>query len=262
MEQDYTPSPLNTTDMPLPESLANLTESMARNVHEVWASGRLKEGWKYGPTRNDEMRTHPCLVSYEDLPDSEREYDRQTAIQTLKLIMKLGYKITKEDSKKSKYLPIFSSWKWAIPILIGLFLLAGIIMICVTSQNFSLYYPSNGRLYLMTLHSIILVVVFICLCVAILKLIAIYAKNMEREREILANLYLEEQQRLIVRFDKEKDAKSVLKKANDIINKLDETKIEIKKESDNAALLKFQKEKIEYLEKINKQLLEKDIIIK
>ena len=114
----------------------------------------------------------------------------------------------------------------------------------------------------MTLHSIILVVVFICLCVAILKLIAIYAKNMEREREILANLYLEEQQRLIVRSDKEKDAKSVLKKANDIINKLDETKIEIKKESDNAALLKFQKEKIEYLEKINKQLLEKDIIIK
>ncbi|WP_294591549.1 RyR domain-containing protein [uncultured Bacteroides sp.] len=95
MEQDYTPSPLNTTDISLPESLANLTEAMARNVHEVWASGRLKEGWKYGTTRNDEMKTHPCLVSYEDLPEAEREYDRQTAIQTLKLIMKLGYKITK-----------------------------------------------------------------------------------------------------------------------------------------------------------------------
>lgn len=167
-----------------------------------------------------------------------------------------------DEQKESKYLPIFSSWKWAIPILIGLFLVAGIIMICVTSQNFSLYYPSNGRLYLMTLHSIILVVVFICLCIGILKLIAIYAKNMEREREILANLYLEEQQRLIVRYDKEKDAASILKKANDIISKLEDTKKEIKEKSDEEARLKFQKEKIEYLEKINKQLLEKDIIIK
>lgn len=170
-----------------------------------------------------------------------------------------------QDSKDSKYLPIFLSWKWAIPILIGLFLIAGVIMICVTTQNFSLNYPSNGRLYLMTLHSIILVVVFICLCVAILKLIAIYAKNMEKEREILANLYLEEQQRLIVRFDKQKDAEDELKKAQDKIKDLEKTKEAqksiIEKEADKAARLKFLEEKIEYLEKINKQLLEKDIII-
>lgn len=171
-------------------------------------------------------------------------------------------KTSKKGSTKSKYLPIFLSWKWAIPILIGLFLVAGIFMIYVMSQNVSLYYPSNGRLYLMTLHSIIVVVVFICLCIAILKLIAIYAKNMEREREILANLYLEEQQRLIVRLDKEKDAASILKKAKDIIDNLEETKKAIKEESEKIALIKFQKEKIEYLEKINKQLLEKDIIIK
>lgn len=166
----------------------------------------------------------------------------------------------------SKYHPIFLSWKCAIPILIGLFLIAGIIMICVTTPNFSLHYPSNGRLYLMTLHSIILVVVFICLCVAILKLIAIYAKNMEREREILANLYLEEQQRLIVRLDKEKDAEDELKEAQDKIKDLEKTKETqksiIEKEAKKAALSEFQKEKIEYLEKINKQLLEKDIIIK
>lgn len=171
-------------------------------------------------------------------------------------------KTSKKGSTKSKYLPIFLSWKWAIPILIGLFLVAGIFMIYVMSQNVSLYYPSNGRLYLMTLHSIIVVVVFICLCIAILKLIAIYAKNMEREREILANLYLEEQQRLIVRLDKEKDAASIWKKAKDIIDNLEETKKAIKEESEKIALIKFQKEKIEYLEKINKQLLEKDIIIK
>ena len=95
MKQEYTPSPLDTTEISLSDSLINLTEAMARNVHEVWAVGRIKEGWKYGEVRDDEKKTHPCLVSYEDLPDSEREYDRQTAIQTLKLIKKLGYQITK-----------------------------------------------------------------------------------------------------------------------------------------------------------------------
>lgn len=184
---------------------------------------------------------------------------------------------SEETSKASEYLPIFESWKWAIPILIGLFLVAGIYMVYFTTQNFSLYYPTSGRLYLMTLHSVIVVVVFICLYVAILKLMAIYAKNMEREREILANLYLEEQQRLIVRFDKKKDAEKnendELKKAQNAIKVLKETEEAQKdlieklqnmneREYEKTALIKFQKEKIEYLEKINKQLLEKDIIIK
>ena len=85
----YTPSPLNAENITLPDNLTELTEAMARNVHEVWALGRVKEGWKYG-------ETHPGLVPYEELPDSEREYDRQTAIQTLKLIMKLGFDIQKK----------------------------------------------------------------------------------------------------------------------------------------------------------------------
>ena len=88
----YTPSPLNAENITLPDNLTELTEAMARNVHEVWALGRVKEGWKYGETRNDELKTHPGLVPYEELPDSEREYDRQTAIQTLKLIMKADEK--------------------------------------------------------------------------------------------------------------------------------------------------------------------------
>ena len=53
----YTPSPLNTENITLPDNLTELTEAMARNVHEVWAAGRLAEGWKYGPERNDALRT-------------------------------------------------------------------------------------------------------------------------------------------------------------------------------------------------------------
>lgn len=95
MKQTYTPAPLDTRDIELPKELDKLIEEMARNVHDVWAQGRIAEGWTYGKQRDDKRKTHPCLVPYEELPDAEREYDRQTAVQTLKLILKLGFKIHK-----------------------------------------------------------------------------------------------------------------------------------------------------------------------
>lgn len=95
MKQTYTPAPLDTRDIELPKELDELIERMARNVHEVWAQGRMAEGWTYGEQRDDKLKTHPCLVPYEELPDAEREYDRQTAVQTLKMILKLGFKIHK-----------------------------------------------------------------------------------------------------------------------------------------------------------------------
>ena len=90
----YTPQPIDTTDVTLPEELEQLVEEMSKNVHEVWAETRIKQGWKYGDQRSDELKTHPCLVPYEDLPEEEKEYDRNTSIGTLKLIMKLGFKIS------------------------------------------------------------------------------------------------------------------------------------------------------------------------
>ena len=87
---------MDTNDVRLPEELNGLVEQMAKNVHEVWAQTRIQQGWTYGPERNDALRQHPCLVPYEDLPESEREYDRNTSIETLKLICKLGFKISRE----------------------------------------------------------------------------------------------------------------------------------------------------------------------
>lgn len=92
----YIPRPIDVVSVELPEDLALLVEQMAKNVHEVWAESRIKQGWRYGAQRNDELKTHPCLVPYEDLPEEEKGYDRNTAVGTLKLIMKLGYKISKE----------------------------------------------------------------------------------------------------------------------------------------------------------------------
>lgn len=88
---------MDTSDVQLPQELNELVEEMAKNVHEVWAQSRMDQGWTYGPERSDALKHHPCLVSYEDLPEIEKAYDRDTALGTLRLICKLGFKITKDQ---------------------------------------------------------------------------------------------------------------------------------------------------------------------
>ncbi len=93
---NYKPQPIDTSAIQLPEELNLLVEQMAKNVHEVWAAGRIADGWTYGEKRDDEKKTHPCLlVPYEELPESEKEYDRNTAISTLKFILAQGFSIIK-----------------------------------------------------------------------------------------------------------------------------------------------------------------------
>lgn len=92
----YTPNPKKLDDIVLPEDLLALTEQIAENVHEVWAASRIAQGWTYGPVRDDEKKETPCLVPYADLPEVEKAYDRDTAMETLKLIVSLGYDIRKK----------------------------------------------------------------------------------------------------------------------------------------------------------------------
>jgi hypothetical protein len=92
---EYRPDPISTTAVELSSDFLKLTELLARNAHEIWAQRRLAEGWKYGPMRNDAAREHPCLVPYDDLPESEKEYDRKMAMETLKAIIALGFRIEK-----------------------------------------------------------------------------------------------------------------------------------------------------------------------
>lgn len=92
----YKPNPIDTSKIELPEELLELTEKIAENVHENWSVARIAAGWTYGETRNDEKKTTPCLVPYSELSDSEKEYDRVSAIETLKTIVALGYKIEKK----------------------------------------------------------------------------------------------------------------------------------------------------------------------
>ncbi len=93
--EKYIPNPADTSSIELPEELNGLIEAMAKNVHEVWAQTRISHGWTLGPVRDDSKKQHPCLIPYEDLTEDEREYDRNTSVQTLKLILKLGFRIEK-----------------------------------------------------------------------------------------------------------------------------------------------------------------------
>lgn len=90
---NYIPQPVDTDNITLPKELEPLVEKMAKNVHEVWSQTRIDQGWTYGPERDDANKKHPCLVPYEDLPEEEKVYDRNTSMETLKFILKAGFEI-------------------------------------------------------------------------------------------------------------------------------------------------------------------------
>ncbi len=92
---DYKPAPIDTSKVKLTKEVRELTELLAKNAHEIWAQQRLSEGWRYGTRRNDIRKEHPCLVPYEELPESEKAYDRRAVTETLKAMLALGYRIGK-----------------------------------------------------------------------------------------------------------------------------------------------------------------------
>lgn len=93
MKNGYVPEPIDTSDVEVGAEVLAVAELLAENTHEVWAKGRADEGWVYGEKLDREKKIHPLLVPYSELPDSEKEYDRRTSIETLKLLIKLGVKI-------------------------------------------------------------------------------------------------------------------------------------------------------------------------
>ena len=93
----YTPRPMDTSRIVLSEPQRELVELLAANVHDVWSQRRIDDGWRYGATRDDAARTHPCLVPYAELPESEKEYDRVMVAEVIRAAVALGYTITRLD---------------------------------------------------------------------------------------------------------------------------------------------------------------------
>lgn len=93
----YEPYPIRLDDVSLDDDLIELQEAIAENAHEIWAKTRTDQGWSYGPERNDQKKETPDMVPYCNLPESEKLYDREMAMQTLKLVKKLGFEIKKSS---------------------------------------------------------------------------------------------------------------------------------------------------------------------
>lgn len=96
----YKPHPRDLSSVSIPAELDALVEALAENVHDTWAQSRIDAGWTYGPARDDAKKTNPCLVPYGDLPESEKEYDRDTALATVKFILAEGWRIDRNAGKK------------------------------------------------------------------------------------------------------------------------------------------------------------------
>ena len=92
----YKPRPIDTSHIKLSPEIHNLTEALSKNTHEVWAQERMAQGWRFGPERNDQRKEHPSLIPYEQLPEKEKVYDRNTAMETVRAVLALGYRIAKD----------------------------------------------------------------------------------------------------------------------------------------------------------------------
>lgn len=96
--QNYQPQPIDVEDVHLDDDLMALSELLAKNVHEVWSAARLAEGWQYGEERDDSLKLHPCLVPYSLLPEEEKRLDRLTALNTLRVLGKFGFTISRGEN--------------------------------------------------------------------------------------------------------------------------------------------------------------------
>src|SRR3990172_1313260 len=55
-----------------------LLERLAQAGHQVYCAGKERDGWKYGPEKSEEKKTHPLLVPYVELPEIYKEANRVT----------------------------------------------------------------------------------------------------------------------------------------------------------------------------------------
>ena len=92
---EYIANPIDLESVNLPENIIVLREYIAENVHEDWSLQRFKEGWVYGDKTDEDKKVNKDLVPYCELLESEKQYDRDMAYDTLRLLYKMGYVIEK-----------------------------------------------------------------------------------------------------------------------------------------------------------------------
>ncbi|GMR59737.1 hypothetical protein PMAYCL1PPCAC_29932, partial [Pristionchus mayeri] len=93
----FVPIPIDISSVSLPHFAMDAHTKFAENIHENWALRKIDMGWSYGEVRNEQLRRHPCLTTFNRLPDGERKYNLDVALGTIKSIEALGYHIIYDD---------------------------------------------------------------------------------------------------------------------------------------------------------------------
>ncbi|KAM3723537.1 Ryanodine receptor [Dirofilaria immitis] len=89
--EPFVPVLVDISNVVLPEFAMEIHEKLAENLHELWAMRKIELGWSYGEVRDQKTRRHPCLTSFQQLPQNEKTYNINLAIDTMKTIEALRY---------------------------------------------------------------------------------------------------------------------------------------------------------------------------
>ena len=80
----------------LPEGYEVICENVAAAVHDAWVKEKLADGWSPADQRDPEKKQDDRLIPYDELPESEKKYDRATAEAAIRALLSCGYEITRK----------------------------------------------------------------------------------------------------------------------------------------------------------------------
>ena len=70
-------------------------EELARLEHRQWRQDLERDGWCHGPEKNAELKLHPLLVVWEELPEEERDKDRAAVRALPEMAALVGFDIAR-----------------------------------------------------------------------------------------------------------------------------------------------------------------------
>lgn len=94
--EEYNPQPIDVSGVSLNPELEELIEFIAENAHDVWAVDKFADGYSYAAV-DDRAHNH-YLIPYSMLDDKGKEPDRKMALNTIKLLKRIGYRLVNINS--------------------------------------------------------------------------------------------------------------------------------------------------------------------
>ena len=83
-------------------------------LSQVWSRDRIATGWKWGAKRDDRKKLHPQLLAYSKLSDTDKQWDRDSARQTIAVIHALGYHMQRSAGRRQQLVTKATRVGWLV----------------------------------------------------------------------------------------------------------------------------------------------------